>query len=139
MSISSIRPFLMFQGDGEAALNFYTSVFPDAGVDNVERWGAGEQGPEGAFKRALLRVAGQSVLCFDSPIKHAFSFTPSFSFFVEADSEEDVRRYAEMLGEGGGELMPVANYGFSRLFGWINDRFGVSWQINCARGTGVPA
>lgn len=132
MSISSIRPFLMFQGDGETALNFYASVFPDARIDDLELWGSGDQGPEGAFKRALLTVAGQSVLCFDSPIKHGFAFTPSFSFFVETDSEEDVRHYAATLGQGGGTLMPVANYGFSRLFGWVNDRFGVSWQINCA-------
>ena len=132
MSINSIRPFLMFQGDGEAALDFYTSVFPDARIDGLERWGAGEQGPEGAFRRALLTVAGQSILCFDSRVKHGFTFTPSFSFFVETDSEEEVRHYAGTLGEGGGALMPVGSYGFSRLFAWVNDRFGVSWQINCA-------
>jgi predicted 3-demethylubiquinone-9 3-methyltransferase (glyoxalase superfamily) len=132
MSIRSIRPFLMFQGDAEAALSFYQSVFPDARIDGLERWGAGEQGAEGAFKRALLTIGDQSVMCFDSPVKHAFAFTPSFSFFLETDSEEDVRHYARTLGEGGGELMPAGNYGFSRLFAWVNDRFGVSWQINCA-------
>ena len=131
MSISSIRPFLMFQGDGEAALEFYASVFEDARIDGFERWSAGEQGPEGAFKRALLTIAGQPVMCFDSPVRHAFTFTPAFSFFVEAESEDDVRRYAKILGEGGGELMPASNYGFSRLFAWVNDRYGVSWQINC--------
>lgn len=132
MTISSIRPFLMFQGEGEAALDFYKSTFPDARIDEFERWGAGEQGPEGAFKRARLTIGGQSVLCFDSPVRHAFAFTPAFSFFVETDAEEDVRHYAGVLGKGGGVLMPVGDYGFSRLFAWVNDRFGVSWQINCA-------
>jgi predicted 3-demethylubiquinone-9 3-methyltransferase (glyoxalase superfamily) len=70
------------------------------------------------------------VLCSDSFVKHAFGFTPSFSFFVDVDSEERMRELADKLKEGGGELMPVGNYGFSRLFAWVNDRFGVSWQIN---------
>jgi predicted 3-demethylubiquinone-9 3-methyltransferase (glyoxalase superfamily) len=70
------------------------------------------------------------VMCIDSPVKHQFTFTPSFSFFVDCASEDDLRRLAAALGEGGPVLMALANYGFSRLFTWVNDRFGVSWQLN---------
>lgn len=49
---------------------------------------------------------------------------------MECDSEEEVRGISSALAEGGGVLMPVGNYGFSRLFAWVNDRFGVSWQLN---------
>jgi predicted 3-demethylubiquinone-9 3-methyltransferase (glyoxalase superfamily) len=72
------------------------------------------------------------VLCTDSFATHAFSFTPSFSFFLECRSEEQLRSLGIALKEGGAELMPAASYGFSRLFTWVTDRFGVSWQSNCA-------
>lgn len=130
--MASVLPFLMFQGDGSDALDFYASVFPDATVDHVERYGSDEHAPEGSIKRARLTIGNQSVLCTDSPIKHAFSFTPSFSFFVECESAEEVQRLSEALQQGGAELMPVGSYGFSALFAWVSDRFGVSWQLNLA-------
>ena len=127
----SVRPFLMFQGGvASAALNFYLSLFPDARVDAIERYGAGDPGPEGTIKVARFRIGGQSVMCSDSFVKHAFAFTPSFSFFVDCESEERLRQLADRLQEDGAVLMPVGNYGFSRLFTWVADRFGVSWQIN---------
>jgi predicted 3-demethylubiquinone-9 3-methyltransferase (glyoxalase superfamily) len=122
----------MFQGgEGSAALDFYLSLFPDARVDAMERYAAGAPGPEGTIKVARFTIGGQSVMCSDSFVKHGFTFTPSFSFFIDCESEARVRELADRLKEGGQELMPVDNYGFGRLFAWVADRFGVSWQINC--------
>lgn len=126
----TVRPFLMFQGEASAALDFYCSLFPDARIEAMERYGRGEPGPEGTIKLARFSIGGQTVLCTESFIKHAFDFTPSFSFFVDCESEERLRELADRLKHGGSELMPVGNYGFSRLFTWVNDRFGVSWQLN---------
>jgi predicted 3-demethylubiquinone-9 3-methyltransferase (glyoxalase superfamily) len=126
-----VRPFLMFQGgEASAALDFYLTLFPGARVDAMERYGAGGPGPEGTIKVARFTIGGQSVMCSDSFVKHGFTFTPSFSFFIDCDSEERLRELADRLGQGGAEFMPVGNYGFSRLFAWVSDRFGVSWQIN---------
>ena len=122
----------MAQGQGAAALDFYLATFPDARAEGVERHAAGEAAPEGGLKAAELVIAGQRIRLFDSAPVHDFTFTPSFSFFLECGNEEEVRRLGEMLAEGGGVLMPADNYGFSRLFTWVNDRFGVSWQLNCA-------
>ena len=58
--------------------------------------------------------------------------TPSTSTFIQCDDEAQLRRLAEVLGEGGGVMMPIDSYGFSKLFTWIADRFGVSWQLNLA-------
>jgi predicted 3-demethylubiquinone-9 3-methyltransferase (glyoxalase superfamily) len=127
-----VLPFLMFQGNGSAALEFYCSVFPDAQVEEIECCGPREAGPEGSIKRARFSIGGQSVLCTDSSVKHAFSFTPSFSFFVECHSENQVRSLNDVLKAGGQELMPIGSYGFSTLFAWVTDRFGVSWQLNYA-------
>jgi predicted 3-demethylubiquinone-9 3-methyltransferase (glyoxalase superfamily) len=68
----------------------------------------------------------------DSPVKHAFTFTPSTSLFIECSSEDELRRLSEALKTGGSEMMPAADYGFSTLFAWVADRFGVSWQLNFA-------
>jgi predicted 3-demethylubiquinone-9 3-methyltransferase (glyoxalase superfamily) len=80
--------------------------------------------------KAAFSIAGQNVFCTDSFVKHNFTFTPAISFFVNCESEDDVRRLSSALAEGGTELMPIGNYGFSRLFAWVNDRYGVSWQLN---------
>jgi predicted 3-demethylubiquinone-9 3-methyltransferase (glyoxalase superfamily) len=70
------------------------------------------------------------VLFTDSFVSHGFSFTPSFSLFVDCESEAELERIFAALSDGGAVLMPLGDYGFSRRFGWTNDRFGVSWQVN---------
>jgi predicted 3-demethylubiquinone-9 3-methyltransferase (glyoxalase superfamily) len=128
--MTTLTPFLMFEGAAGEAMDFYASLFPESRIDDVSRYGPGEQGAEGSVRLARFTLAGQSVLCIDSPVRHAFGFTPAFSFFVDCGSEEDQDRYAAALSEGGEWLMGLADYGFSRRFGWLNDRFGVSWQLN---------
>jgi predicted 3-demethylubiquinone-9 3-methyltransferase (glyoxalase superfamily) len=131
--VESVRTFLMFQGEAEAAMEAYVALFGgDAVVSDVERWGAGAPGKEGMFQRARLRLKDLEVIVFDSPAKHAFAFTPAISLFVECGSEAEIDRLAGGLLEGGTALMPLGAYGFSRTFAWVNDRFGVSWQLNLA-------
>ncbi len=83
----SLTPFLMFEGSAEKAMRFYVTLFPDSEVRHIERYGPGEMGAEGSVKRADSTVAGQNLVCIDSPIKHAFTFTPSVSLFVECEGE----------------------------------------------------
>ncbi|MFB4278260.1 VOC family protein [Nonomuraea sp. MTCD27] len=126
-----ITTFLMFQnGDAEEAMNFYVSLFDDAKVVAVEHYGPGEPGEQGTVKHATFTLAGQEYMCIDSAIKHGFTFTPSMSLYVGCGSEEEIKRLYDALVEGGGALMPLDSYGFSTKFGWVNDRFGVSWQLN---------
>ena len=133
MSSLTVTPFLMFQGGkASAAIDYYLATFPDAGIEGLERFGHGEQGAEGSIKAATLVIAGQRLRIFDSPVPHAFDFTPAISFFVDCTSEAQLRDLAGKLQDGGAALMPLNNYGFSRLFAWVNDRFGVSWQLNLA-------
>ena len=128
--IQKAVPFLMFQGNAGRALEFYAKVIDRFELISIEDWGPNESGPEGQVKAAEFSLAGQHFRCFDSPPVHAFDFTPSFSIFLECDREEDVDDLSARLGEGGATMMPPDNYGFSKRFGWVEDRFKVSWQIN---------
>lgn len=125
--MKSARPFLMFQGEARAALDFYTALFPGAAIL------ARTDGEDGTVQRATLSLAGQEIMIYDSPPVHAFTFTPSFSIFIECEDEAELERLATALPEDGKTLMPPGDYGFSQRFAWVQDRFGVSWQLNLAR------
>lgn len=126
----AITPFLMFEGVAEDAMKFYVSLFTNSEINHIERYQSGEQGAEGSIKRADFTVSGQKFSCIDSPIEHAFSFTPAMSIFVDCENEEELQNVFQQLSSEGSILMPLDDYGFSKQFGWLNDRFGVSWQLN---------
>lgn len=128
----SISTFLMFEGSAEAAMNLYVSLFKGARIEHVQRYGDGEPGPAGTVKVARFTVGGHDLMCSDSFVKHGFTFTPSVSLFVECESADELEQAFRTLSDGGQVLMPLDAYGFSTRFGWVNDRFGVSWQLNLA-------
>jgi predicted 3-demethylubiquinone-9 3-methyltransferase (glyoxalase superfamily) len=124
-------PFLMFQdGKAEAAMRFYVSLFDDGEIVDIKRYGAEGPGAEGTILKAAFHVAGLDVFCIDSPVKHQFEFTPSFSFFIDCKTEQEFDKLVAAIGADGVTLMPPGDYGFSRKFAWLSDRFGVSWQLN---------
>lgn len=127
-----VTPFLMFQdGRAEEAINRYIEVFRDARLVSLERYGQNAVGAkELSIKHALFEIYGQRIGVTESPIKHTFDFTPAVSLFVDFDSERDLDRVFAALSEGGFVMMPPDNYGFSRKFAFIQDRYGVSWQLN---------
>ena len=126
-----IAPFLTFQGAvAEEAMTFYRSLFDDAEVVSISRYGAEGPGAAGSVQQATFTLAGQPFMCIDSPMKHGFTFTPAISLFVQCENEAELDRLFAALAEEGTQLMPLGNYGFSAKFGWVNDRFGVSWQLN---------
>jgi len=126
-----ITTFLMFQGgNAEEAMTFYLSLFDDAEVVSRARYGADGPGKPGTVRQATFRLAGQQFMCIDSPVAHAFAFTPSVSLFVQCDDEAEINRLYAALSDQGTALMPLGDHGFSEKFGWVNDRYGVSWQLN---------
>ena len=121
-------PFLMFQGEAVNALALYRTAFGEFEELVLQHHPDGPMAGQVAMAR--IRIGGQEVMLNDSPPVHAFTFTPSSSIFVDCDDEAQLRQLAAKLGDGGGVMMEIANYGFSTLFTWIADRFGVSWQLN---------
>ncbi|MGE6489169.1 VOC family protein [Paenisporosarcina sp. NPDC076898] len=125
-----IHSFLMFEGNAEEAINTYTSLFSESEIINITRYGANESGKEGSVMHATFSIKGQEFMAIDSYVQHAFTFTPSISLFVTCDTAEEVEQAFEKLSQDGKVLMPLGAYPFSAKFGWINDRFGVSWQLS---------
>lgn len=130
MSEQRVFPFLMFIGNAEEAMQFYASVFDGSEVLSITRYGPGEDGPEGTVRHASFTVLGHALMCIDSSVEHAFTFTPSLSLFVRCESEAEIDRYFERLSADGAVLMPLQAYPFARKFAWVQDRFGVSWQLS---------
>lgn len=128
--MEKISPFLMFEGKAEEAMNYYTSIIEDSEITSISRYGANQAGKEGSVFQATFTLKGREYMCIDSHVKHQFTFTPSFSLFITADTEEEMDRLYKQLSEGGSVLMPAGDYSFSKKFGWVVDKFGVSWQIN---------
>ena len=120
----TITTFLLFQGQAEEAMKLYTSIFKNSHIDSVR------YREDGKVEQASFTLAGTEYMCIDSPIPHEFTFTPAVSLFVQVDDEAQFDKVYSALSEDGKVLMEPGDYGFSRKFGWSNDRFGVSWQVN---------
>lgn len=127
--MTQVTPFLMFQGNAEKAMNYYTSLIEGSEITSIVRYGTNEAGEEGIVMQATFSLKGQEFMCIDSNINHEFTFTPSFSLFITCDTEKEINRLYEKLSEGGEVLMPLDDYSFSSKFGWVADKFGVSWQL----------
>jgi uncharacterized protein YndB with AHSA1/START domain/uncharacterized glyoxalase superfamily protein PhnB len=92
--MTDATPFLMFEGRAEEALDFYVATIPDSRIEHIDRYGAGEPGPEGSVRMARAVVAGLPILANDSFVHHAFTFTPSVSFMLTCKDEDEVDRLA---------------------------------------------
>jgi predicted 3-demethylubiquinone-9 3-methyltransferase (glyoxalase superfamily) len=132
-SVRKITPSLMFLGNAEEAMLFYVSLFDRSEVLSIRRYGPNEPGAEGSVMHATFSLSGQQFMCIDSNVRHDFTFTPAISLSVTCDAEGEVERLFERLSEGGQVLMPLGTYPFSERFAWINDRYGVSWQLTLDR------
>ena len=123
--MKSATTFLMFQGQAHEAIEQYQQWFQDLEVVTIEYMENSRQ-----VAMAILHLKGLKLMLNDSVIQHNFTFTPSTSIFIECDSEEEIKNLVGQIVESGKALMPLDNYGFSKQFAWVQDRFGVSWQLS---------
>ena len=128
--MQKITPHLWFDQEAREATEFYTSLFPDSKVTNITTL---HDTPSGDSDIVSFELAGQSFMAISAgPL---FKFNPSVSFFVNFDPSRDpdaranLDRMWERLSEGGSALMPLDKYPFSERFGWVQDKYGLSWQL----------
>ncbi len=126
-----ISTFLTFQdNNAEEAMKFYLELFDNSKIIDLQRYGKDGPGKEGTIMRAVFKLNTKQFICSDSFIKHDWSFTPAVSNWVECETEKEIENLFEKLSENGDVKMPLDNYGFSQKFGFTEDKFGVSWELN---------
>ncbi|MDM5433429.1 VOC family protein [Bacillus hominis] len=127
-----ITTFLMFEGKAEEAMNLYTTLFNQSEIISISRYDENGPGKEGTVIHATFTLNGQEFMCIDSYVKHDFTFTPAMSLYVTCETEEEIETVFHKLAQDGKVLMPLGSYPFSKKFGWLNDKYGVSWQLTLA-------
>lgn len=115
--MQKITPFLWFDNQAEEAMNFYVSIFKNSKVLSVNRYGDGAPAPKGTVMTANFQLDGQEFTALNGGPMYKFS--PAISFVVHCESQAEVDEYWEKLSAGGKENQCA----------WLEDKFGVSWQI----------
>lgn len=110
--MQKIAPFLWFNDNAEEAIRFYTSIFDDASVLDMNR------GPDGKLFTATFQLAGQQFMALNGGPQ--FQFNEAISLHIRCEDQAEVDRLWEALLAGGGE---------ESMCGWLKDRFGLSWQV----------
>jgi predicted 3-demethylubiquinone-9 3-methyltransferase (glyoxalase superfamily) len=132
---SPIVPCIWLDDQAEQAAHFYTNTFPEGRIEATSHYPLSSDNPPGKPRGSVLTVeftaAGQRFTVLNGgPM---FKVNPSVSFFVNVDTVAEAERVFGVLAEGGQALMPLGTYPWSERYGWIKDRFGVSWQVMAGR------
>src|ERR671916_548757 len=128
--MQKITPHLWFDKEAKEAAEFYISLFPNSKVTNITTL---HNTPSGDCDVVSFELAGQSFMTISAgPL---FKFNPSVSFIVNFDPSrhenalENIDTLWEKLSQGGTTLMPLQQYPFSQRYGWVQDKYGLSWQL----------
>ncbi|MEZ4860143.1 MAG: VOC family protein [Caldilineaceae bacterium] len=138
-SQQKITPHLWFDKEAVEAAHLYTSLLPDSEVTNITTI---YDTPSGDCDMVSFTLAGQEFMGISAgPL---FEFNPSISFMVNFDPAQDSDARARIdavwakLIEGGTALMPLDKYPFSERYGWVQDRYGLTWQLILTNPAGEP-
>lgn len=115
--MQKITPFLWFDGNAEEAANFYTSIFKHSKILNVARYGDAGPGPKGSAMTVTFELEGQQFIALNGGPHYTFS--PAISLFVNCETQAEVDELWNQLTAGGKDVQ----------CGWLQDKFGLSWQI----------
>ncbi len=130
--MQKITPMLWFNDQAEEAAGFYVSLFKNSKILNTTRFKGKEVEkvsgrPDGSVMTVEFELCGQHFSALNGgPI---FTLTPAVSFTVECETEQDVDKLWAELSKGGKTLMELKEYPFSKKYGWVQDKYGVSWQL----------
>ena len=122
-----IRPFITVENRAQEALDFYRSVFPTFSLVSLQHHATPH---DNLVQLAVFSLQGHELMISDSFVSHEWSITPGVSLFMSLTSKDELQSLANALAVDGTTHMPAGSYGFSTFFAWVEDRFGVNWQLN---------
>lgn len=131
MTASKITPCLWFNGEADEAARLYTAAFRDVTILTTSRYGDGMPRPAGETLVIEIDLMGRRFQLLNAGPE--FRPTPSLSFFVHLENEDETKRMFDALSPGGRVMMPPGAYPWSPSYAWVEDRFGVSWQLIAGR------
>jgi predicted 3-demethylubiquinone-9 3-methyltransferase (glyoxalase superfamily) len=123
--MQKIIPHLWFDTQAKEATAFYTSLFENSNVTNITTI---TDTPSGDCDMVTFKLSGQEFMAISAG--PYFKFNPSISLFVVFDSEKDIEAVWNKLIDGGKALMAYDTYPWARKYGWLEDRYGLSWQLS---------
>ncbi len=123
--MQKIIPHLWFDNNAKEASTFYTTLFSDSQIKNVTTITGT---PSGDCDIVNFQLAGQDFMAISAG--PYFKLNPSISFFVVFDTEEEIEATWNKLIEGGKALMPYDTYPWAQKYGWLEDKYGLSWQLS---------
>jgi predicted 3-demethylubiquinone-9 3-methyltransferase (glyoxalase superfamily) len=122
--MQKITPHLWFDNNAEEAAKFYTSIFKDSKIKNMTTL---HNTPSGTVDIFTVELLGQEfTLISAGPL---FKFNPSVSFLIVCSTKEEVDELWRNLSKGGTALIELGEYPFSEKYGWVQDKYGLSWQV----------
>ena len=127
---NKIAGSLIFNDCTEEAIRYYTQLISDSAVKDVIRYKAFGTRKVGRIMHATVVIKNQEFMCIDSAVKYDFTFAPAVSLYLNCDTKAEIETLFKELSKNGKVFMELASYGFSDLYGWVEDKFGVSWQLN---------
>lgn len=127
-----IIPNLWFANESEEAAEYYVSIFRNSRIVNIMRYGeAGAEvsgQPVGSVMTVEYQIEGKTFIALNGgPV---FKFTPAISMFVTCRTRDEVDELWKRLSAGGKALLALGEYPFSKRYGWVEDRYGLSWQVS---------
>ncbi len=118
-------PFLTFEGRAFEALEYYKEVFHHFDIIQMVNYTDSNK-----IQQAIIRIGDMHLMLGDSDVPSEFTFTPSMSVYIECEDMNEIELLYRKLKKNGAIHIPLDDYNMSKRYAWIQDQFGVSWQLN---------
>lgn len=130
--MQKITPFLWFDNNAEDAVKFYTSIFGHSEMSSITRYNEASTNTSGQKAGTAMKISfkleGQNFTALNGGAH--FKLNQAISFFVYCESDTKIKKIYNKLCEGGKIFFPLDKYDWSERYAWVQDKFGLSWQLD---------
>ncbi|ADC87788.1 VOC family protein [Staphylococcus lugdunensis] len=129
MEIPKITTFLMYNNQAEEAINLYTSLFDDSEIITMVKYDEDGPGEPGTVQHSIFTLNGQVFMAIDANSGQELPMNPAISLYVTVKDNAEMERLYNGLKKEGAILMPKTEMPPYKQFAWVQDKYGVSFQL----------